>query len=431
MTRADMPVALRQYVLAVVVGGPLAAVAAASGGFEGVGLGDWGRASLLVLLAALAYDRPFQVGHKYSYDVSEVIHLAMILLFPTSLPGLLVLLAASLRLVRRPKRPIDEYFNVGQLVLHVTTGALCLAAIRDGVGGGPALAGLPPVGPIVVAAGAMLLVNTALVAGAIALDSGARFWRLWRGEIANVAGTSAALFALGVVAALIVRDYPLALLPLAIPAGLAQYALRRETQLRAETRAALASLVDVMELQDPYTAGHSGRVATLARNLALRLGLTGEEADLVETAGRVHDLGKLALKPALLHKQGPLDEAEWREMRQHPVHGAEVVGRFAGYAGCAELVRHHHEHLDGSGYPCGLAGDQIPIGARILAVADAFDAMTTTRSYRPAKGPDAALRVLEEGAGTRWDRRVVDALAEQQRAAAPAAVPVAARPLEA
>ena len=275
----------------------------------------------------------------------------------------------------------------------------------------------------------MLLVNTALVSGAIAFDSGARFWHLWRGGIANVAATSAALAALGVVAALIVRDYPLALLPLALPAGLAQYALRRETQLRADTRAALASLVDVMELQDTYTAGHSARVAALARNLALRLGLTGEEADLIETAGRVHDLGKMALKPTLLHKQGPLDEAEWREMRQHPVHGAEVVGRFAGYAGCAELVRHHHEHWDGSGYPCGLAGDQIPIGARILAVADAFDAMMTTRSYRPAKGPDAALRIIEEGAGTRWDRRVVQALAEQQREAAPAMAPVASRPM--
>lgn len=425
MTRAEMPDALRRYVIAVIVGGPLCAVIVALGGTGEPGLGEWARAALLGALAAVAYDRPFRVGYKYSYDVSEVIHVAMVLLFPTSLPGLLVLFVASLRLLHRPKRSIDELFNSSQLVLFVTVGALCLAALRDQTALGPSMAGLAPVGAIVLAAAAMLLVNTALVAGAIALDAGARFWRLWRGEVVSVAGTSAALAALGVVAALIVRDYPLALLPIALPAGLAQYALRREVQLRAETRAALASLVDIMELREPYTAGHSERVAAVARILALRLGLTGEEADLVETAGRVHDLGKMAVSSAML------DEAGWREMRKHPETGAAIVERFAGYAGCAELVLHHHEQWDGSGYPSGLAGDQIPLGARILAVADTFDVLTSARPYRSAKGRDAALRILQDGAGSQWDPRVVRALVEHQTDVAVAGVAAAPRPLPA
>jgi HD-GYP domain-containing protein (c-di-GMP phosphodiesterase class II) len=204
---------------------------------------------------------------------------------------------------------------------------------------------------------------------------------------------------------------------------LAQYALQREVQLRSDTREALAALVDVVELRDPYTAGHSRRVAASARDLAIWMGLTGEEADLIDTAGRVHDLGKVAMSPLLLSKQGPLDEDEWRQVRQHPVNGAAVLERFAGYRECSVLVRHHHERWDGAGYPAGLGGEAIPLGARILAVADAFDAMTSTRSYRSAQGPDAAMRILERGAGAQWDSRVVQAFVEYRRQTASAPEP--------
>ncbi|MCC6315545.1 MAG: HD domain-containing protein, partial [Thermomicrobiales bacterium] len=242
--------------------------------------------------------------------------------------------------------------------------------------------------------------------------------------------TYAALVALGIVAALLVRDYPLALAPLIIPAALAQYALLREVQLRADTRAALAAMVDVMELRDPYTAGHSMRVAATARRLAAWMGLTGEEADLVETAGRVHDLGKVALNPTLLSKQGLLSEEEWVQIRQHPAHGAAIVEKFAGYRGCAVLVRHHHERWDGDGYPDGLAGDAIPLGARILAVADAFDAMTSARAYRPALRPEMTLAILEDGAGAQWDPRVVEVFIEGRlRETADAEVSVATHPM--
>jgi HD-GYP domain-containing protein (c-di-GMP phosphodiesterase class II) len=420
VTLEEMPVALRRYVLAVIVGGPLLASAAALVGVHGLGSADWARAALLVLLAAVAYARPLRVSHKYSYDVSDVIHVAMVLLFPPALPGVLAILAAGLHFARRPARSIDALFNLGQNVTYVTIGAVFLAALRTRLAVGSSFAGLAPPAAITATAVAMLVVNAGLVAGAITLQTNARFWRLWRGEVVNIAGTYAALVALGVVAALLIRDHPLALAPLVLPAALAQYALRREVQLRADTRAALAALVDVIELKDPYTAGHSERVAVTARALAVRLGMTGEEADLVETAGRLHDLGKAATNPLLLQKQGPLDEAEWQEMRQHPVAGEAVVGRFSGYRGCAELVRHHHERWDGGGYPDGLAGEDIPFGARILAVADSFDALVSARAYRPPRGVDAAIRILQEGAGTQWDQRVVQALVEHEREVAQA-----------
>jgi putative nucleotidyltransferase with HDIG domain len=162
-----------------------------------------------------------------------------------------------------------------------------------------------------------------------------------------------------------------------------------------------------MELRDPYTAGHSRRVAALARILAQRLGLTAEEQDLIEQAGRVHDIGKAGTDSAILSKPGKLTEDEWRQMKLHPVHGANIVARFAAYQNAARIVRHHHESWDGTGYPDGITGEEIPFGARILAVADTFDALTTNRPYRDSRSIEVAIQILEEGAGRQWDARIV------------------------
>jgi HD-GYP domain-containing protein (c-di-GMP phosphodiesterase class II) len=178
----------------------------------------------------------------------------------------------------------------------------------------------------------------------------------------------------------------------------------------AERHEALAALVDVVELHDASAAGHSRRVATLARDLALRLGASPEEAGTIERAGLVHDLGKLALDPAILRKPGPLTEAEWAEVRRHPDKGAAVVARYAVFGEGHRLVRHHHEAWDGSGYPDRLQGEAIPFGARILAVADAFDVMTHARPYRSALPIAGARAILRDGAGKQRDPRVVEAL---------------------
>ena len=124
----------------------------------------------------------------------------------------------------------------------------------------------------------------------------------------------------------------------------------------------------------------------------------------------VHDLGKLALDPALLQKPGPLTEEEWVEVRRHPVKGAAVVARYAVFGEGHRLVRHHHEAWDGSGYPDQLAGEKIPFGARILAVADTFDVITNGRPYQAALPIANARAILCDGAGRQWDPRVVAAL---------------------
>jgi len=250
MSYAEMSTALRRYVVAVAVLGPLLAVALALRAGGMLDLADWGRALVLALLAAVTYGRPLRLSHKSSYDVSEVVHVAMVLLFPAGLPGLLVLLAGGVHLLRSSTRSTEEIFNVSQVVTYVTAGAFCLAVVGD-LAAGPALAGLPPLGAILASLIVMLLVNSILVAGVIAVHTKARFLPLWRAELAGVVRTYAALVALGVVVALVVRDYPLALIPRLLPVGLAQYALRREVQLRADTRAAVEALANVIELRDP------------------------------------------------------------------------------------------------------------------------------------------------------------------------------------
>ena len=182
---------------------------------------------------------------------------------------------------------------------------------------------------------------------------------------------------------------------------------------------ALASLFDIAEGFDPGTAGHARRVAVMARSIATRLGLGGDEIAAMAIAGRVHDIGKLALDPALLGKTGPLTPEEWDEIRRHPIYGANAIARLWGDGDCAAIVRHHHERWDGRGYPDGLAGRHIPLGARIVAVADALDAMTSDRPYRAGLAQDQAEAILVSGAGSQWDPRVVEAAIATSRLARP------------
>lgn len=169
----------------------------------------------------------------------------------------------------------------------------------------------------------------------------------------------------------------------------------------------LLALANALEARDPYTRGHSDRVGGWARRLALAAGLPGGEAEVIGQAGRLHDVGKIGVPERVLGKSGPLEPEEWATMRRHPVIAAQILAPLEFFADGAEVVRHHHERLDGSGYPDGLAGDRIPLGARIVAVVDVYDALTTSRPYRPALAALEARRRLREQAGITLDAELV------------------------
>jgi HD-GYP domain-containing protein (c-di-GMP phosphodiesterase class II) len=182
---------------------------------------------------------------------------------------------------------------------------------------------------------------------------------------------------------------------------------RLYVQLQRGVYQSLLGLANAIDAKDPYTRGHSDRVSRWSRRLGVALDLEPHAVEIVAQAGLLHDLGKIGVPEHVLRKQGPLADDEWALMRRHPLIGAEIVAPLDFFAAGALVIRHHHERVDGRGYPDGLVGDQIPVGARIVAVADVYDALTSDRPYRKALDRATALAYLGREAGRSLDEDAV------------------------
>jgi putative nucleotidyltransferase with HDIG domain len=179
---------------------------------------------------------------------------------------------------------------------------------------------------------------------------------------------------------------------------------------RRKRRAAIEALSARVDARDAYTAGHSRRVRRIALAIGEELGLAPDELDPLAQAALFHDIGKLAIPDDILLKPAELTESEWKLMREHSNEGARMIERVGFFEAAVPAIRHHHERYDGSGYPSGLAGTDIPLGARIIHVADALDSMLTTRIYRTGRPARLALTELRKGTGTQFCPVCVDAL---------------------
>jgi putative two-component system response regulator len=188
-----------------------------------------------------------------------------------------------------------------------------------------------------------------------------------------------------------------------------------------QTQNVICALALALEAKDHYTRGHSQRVGDLARSFALHVGLTKQQAETIRVAGLLHDIGKIAVPERLLNKQGPLTRDEFLRVIDHPVIGEEMVRPLTTLTDVLQLIRHHHERYDGRGYPDGLSGDAIPYEVRLLSIVDAYDALTSHRSYRPAPlTHEAAISTLRrEASGGKWDPRMVDQFAAMLGTGAP------------
>ena len=169
------------------------------------------------------------------------------------------------------------------------------------------------------------------------------------------------------------------------------------------------SLVSTLDAKDPYTRGHSERVALIGRRLGAELGLPEEELKTIHLSGLLHDIGKIGVNESILRKNGPLNDDEFQQIQRHPMIGFNILSGLKNLRHVLPGVRSHHENVDGSGYPDQLAGDDIPLLARILAVADGYDAMGSDRPYRKGMPIEKIEAIFSRGSGRQWDSAVIDA----------------------
>jgi putative nucleotidyltransferase with HDIG domain len=403
---------VRGYFLAMAA--PAVAVALLMLGLPQAGSGDPLLMVLLVALGAAAANFPVMVSPRYKTDASPAIDLALVILFPpataVALVGLSRILGDGILCLRRNpltrsrrREPVDLVFNASQLMIAAAAAAIVFHGLEPSFGQLIAAA---------LAAGAMYVVSASLVVVAVGGLTARNPFQIWVETAGSELKQTSATYVAGYLLAVLSNGRPWLALVMMGPIAGVQMALKRSVQLREQTLAAVESMADIVDRRDPYTFKHSASVADYAVRTAKRLGLPDREVALIRLAARVHDLGKIAVPDAVLHKQGRLTESEFELMKKHPQTGVEVLEKFPEYKHGRELVLAHHERMDGRGYPRGLTGDQIPLGARIIAVADSWDAMTSDRPYRAALDPEVALGELLRGRGTQWDASVVDAFAQ-------------------
>lgn len=186
---------------------------------------------------------------------------------------------------------------------------------------------------------------------------------------------------------------------------------RERRKLEQLSVATLEALINALEAKDRFLTGHSARVAAFAATVAQQFGMSDDEIEQVRMAGRLHDLGKIGVRESVLSKEGPLTPEEYEHVKEHVVVGSQILAPLTHLGPIVTFVRGHHEHWDGSGYPDGLKGDQIALGARILCAAEIYDALTTARPYQPTMTPEQAVSRMRRLAGSVLDPSVLDAIA--------------------
>ena len=392
---------------------------------------------LLLGLAAAAQRNPVMLFRSSAISMSFAIKVAAYVLFGVGVAlWVNVVVAAVNAFTPKPKPVRKAAFNFGQLSISTT-----LAAATYGLVGGktPPADLVATVVAVAVSAAVYFLTNSTLTAAVIALTSDAKFTVVWRKNFSwmpvnyvatavNGAALALAYQALGVFGAAV----------FVLPLGVAWYSFKlyvsRSSEMDSE-RAKMTELNRLFEqsntrlteahisivgallgsLEAKSTSGTAHLAATIYRSVAVakRLGLDHLAVEAVQLGALFHDLGKIAISDAILQKPDRLGDVEWAEIRAHPIIGASLLAQMPELDHIRPLILSHHERFDGAGYPNALKGDAIPRAAQIIAVADAYEAMTTPRPYRRAVLPEAAIAELRACAGTQFDPVVVEAFASE------------------
>lgn len=312
-------------------------------------------------------------------------------------------------LVRR-KEAIRTCFNVAQFMLGVGLSGLTYRALGGHVGTDSFDVPLLPFLGMVLT---YFAVNTGTVSVAVALSNGISARETWDRIVSRYASWDLVASFLALLLVFVyVELQVIGLVLVILPLFFVRHMYQMNVELERKNEELLEVLVERIEASDPYTSGHSRRVAEFARIISRELGQSSRAVDQVAKAALLHDVGKAYAEFAtLLRKETRLTPEERIIMQSHPVRSAELVGRISDLRGpVQDSIRHHHENYDGTGYPDGLAGDQIPVGARIIMLADTLDAMTTDRPYRRALSFDRVIEEVRKYSGRQFDPQIAEVM---------------------
>ncbi len=372
---------------------------------------DWVAVVLFAAAGAVCYRFRITLPHARERQgewtsIAMAINMAAAIVLPTVAAMAVVLIENLISpLLGRSTVWYKRAFNFSQVSLSVATAS----AIWD-LGGHQAGISSPSAAMWALAAvGAYVCVNAGSVTAIVGLAERLPIHHVWMRGHQRILPSYIGVVFTGILGAHLWTSAPLSTVLLIIPLLAIYYSMRRTVDLEEQTMSALFDLADMMDKRDYYTHRHSLRVGEYGERLALHMRLSADEARLLYLCGRLHDIGKCAVDNEVLLKPGPLTDEEREHVMRHTHVGGDMLAHFSLFRTGAAYVRGHHERWDGAGYPDGLKEEEIPFGARMLAVVDSFDAMTSTRPYRVALPFLEAVRRLREGAGTQWDPRVVEA----------------------
>lgn len=406
-----LPLRARLYVASVT----LAAIVVAALVLPGV---HWSRVNFVLFFALAALhgvivltgDFP-QSAQSRSVAATVAVKLAAILLVPPPAAGAALALGTLLIFLRTDIPRLRMLFVVCMVFLTTNIGGAVYSALH---GTHSMMQPEMPTAlfPIFVASLVLSTMPSLFIAPIPVFSGRARLRAVAHDAIWHAIPRNVAYSFVGLIAAVLWRHHVQVLATLVIlgPLLVTRWAAAQYAEQRAAHDATVRALVQAVEIKDLYTRGHSERVAKASEMIAQQLGMDEKRIGTLSYAAILHDVGKLGVPTRLLRKDGKFNAAELEAIRVHPVRGVDVVRDIAFLNEAYEAILHHHERMDGRGYPTGLAGERIPRFARIIAVADAFDSMTSTRSYRPARSVPDAMAELRACAGSQFDPVMVDAM---------------------
>ena len=403
---AALPLKARAYVLfltALTVGAVSFSILELTKSFD-----SWVAISIVALGIAILDAIPIDLfSEQVEITISDAVKFAAVLLYPAPVVIISTFIGTIVGEIPAKRVWFKKVFNISEMTVTWVIVAWIFLVLHQ-----PNLdyfGSLQNVVALILAGLADFAASSVLVSLVISFAGSQSFRYVWMQNFRQVIWSDLSVVPLGVFLAVLWRYNPISIVLAGLPMLVVRHSYKVAIDLQCQTHDALLGLARVIDERDHHTSDHSDQVAQHTRIIAEALGLSQEEIEVIVPAAQLHDLGKVGMADDILFNPKLLNPEERRSAQQHAEIGAVLLSKFPLFDKGAVLVRHHHERYDGKGYPDGLKGETIPIGSRIIAVADAFQAMTEDRPYRSALSREQAISQLVAGSATQFDPKVVQA----------------------